>query len=148
MVLFISMISFFLIFNFFLQVSSYANSIECWSDSSKSCLLSGSLELHTYPGRPNYQDIKKGDEAETGLYLKLDQPIIINFKDWIDKKEVLTNEKTSLMQIAGDFDDKFFRLADKKNHVTIHTPVFESQAGHHHTHFLIDANNNIVVDKK
>ncbi len=142
------MISFFLIFSFFLPTSSYANNKECWSDTSKSCSLSGSLELHTYPGRPGYQDIKKGDEAETGLYLKLDQPITIHFKDWIDEKEISATEQISLMHIAGEFNDKFFRIAKNKNHVSIDSLVFEAQNGHHHTHFLIDANNNIVVDKK
>ena len=139
---------FFLIFSFFLPISSYASIKECWSDSPIPCSLVGSLELHTFPGRPNYQDIKKGDETETGLYLKLDQPISIHFKDWIDKKEISAIEQISLMHIAGEFDDKFFKVAKKKNHVSINSLVFESQNGHHHTHFLIDANNNIVVDKK
>ena len=130
------------------NTASGVNNNECWSDSSKPCSLTGSLELHTFPGRPGYQDIKKGDEAETGLYLKLDQPVTVHFKDWIDEKEVFATEQIMLMHIAGDFDDKFFKIAKKKNHVSVNTPVFESQNGHHHTHFLVDAKNNIVMDKK
>ena len=142
------MIRFFLIGIFFIQSSVDANVKECWSDSSNPCLLTGSLEIHTYPGRPNYQDIKKGDEKETGLYLKLDQPIRIHFKDWVDGRESSTTEQVTLMQLAGEFSDKFYRIAKNKNHVSMNAPVFEWQNGHHHTHFLISAKNNIVLDKK
>jgi len=137
-----------IILSFVFQNNSDAKSLECWSDSSQPCSLSGSLELQTFPGRPNYQDIKKGDEAEAGLYLKLDHPITIHFKDKIDHKEVSLTEQIVLMQIAGDFEDRFFKIAKGKNHVSINAPVFEWQSGHHHAHFLVDAKNNIVVHQK
>jgi hypothetical protein len=136
---------FFLFFCLFLEAPVYAADKECPVDS-KVCAFTGSLELHTYPGLPNYTDIKKGDEAETGLYLKLDQPMNIHFMDG-DKNNVPTTESISLMQIAGDFDDHFFKIAKVKNHVVIKGSVFEWQFGHHHTHFLISPQ-KITVDKK
>jgi|GEM_PF-6303650 len=142
------MIRFLLTLALFIQSISHGSVKECWSDASRSCLLTGSLEVHTYPGRPNYQDIKKGDEEETGLYLKLDQPVTIHFKDWVDGKETSAHEQVLLMHIAGEFSDRFFGIAKGKNHVSIHAPIFEWQNGHHHTHFVIGAKNNIVVDKK
>ena len=123
-----------------------ASDKECSVDS-KECIFTGSLELHTYPGSPNYKDIKKGDEAETHLYLKLDQPISIHFKDW-DKNQASVTEQISLFQIGGDFDEHFFKIAKKKNHATIKGDIFESFSGHHHTHFLIDPENRITLDKK
>jgi hypothetical protein len=124
---------------------SNANNKECTVDSEV-CVFTGTLELHTYPGVPNYTDIKKGDEAETNLYLKLDQPILIHFKDW-DKNEAPASEAISLMEIAGEFDERFFKVAKKKNHETIKGTVFEWFSGHHHTHFLLTPK-KITVDKK
>lgn len=37
--------------------------------------VAGVLERQTYPGRPNYASIAEGDEAETGFYLKLSEPV-------------------------------------------------------------------------
>lgn len=123
-----------------------ASDKEC-SIGAKKCTFTGSLELHTYPGAPNYKDIKKGDESETHLYLKLDQPIIIHFKDW-DKNQAPVTEQTSLLQIGGDFAERFFKVAKKKNHATIRGDIFESFSGHHHTHFLIDPENRITLDQR
>lgn len=32
-------------------------------------VVAGTLERHTFPGRPNYESIAKGDEAESGFYM-------------------------------------------------------------------------------
>ncbi len=37
--------------------------------------LVGTLEQQTFPGLPNYENIKTGDEVEKGWYLRLDRPI-------------------------------------------------------------------------
>lgn len=128
---------------FFFQANADAVEKACWNES-RACSLAGSLELHTYPGgRTN----KKGEDIlETNLYLKLDPPVTVNFKDFDNAAH--TAELVSLMEIAGDFDNHLFKIAKRKNHATVKTQIFEQQTGHHHTHFLIDANNNIVVDKK
>ena len=96
---------------FFLISMPYAfsNDTEC-SIGAKNCVFTGALETHTYPGEPNYKDIKKGDEAETHLYIKLDFPMFVHFKDW-DKNQAPATEKISLLQIGGDFDAQLFRVA-------------------------------------
>jgi len=132
----------------FLWIStSFAIDKECWNES-KACVVTGTLETHVYPGPPEYEDIKKGDAKENSLYLKLDHPIIIHFKDW-EKNDAPATESISLMQIAV-VSPRFYKLADKKKkcHVTIKGEIFASFNAHHHTPFLIDPNNNIVVDKK
>ncbi len=37
--------------------------------------LTGTLEIQTFPGAPNYESIKNGDEIEQGWYLRLKEPI-------------------------------------------------------------------------
>lgn len=113
------------------------------------CVVSGTLEIQVFPGPPEYEDIKKGDAKEEGLYLRLDRPITIHFKDW-DKNDAPAVESISLMQIAGEFDDaRFYKLGEMKRkcHVTIKGEIFASFNAHHHTRFLIDPHNHISVDK-
>jgi hypothetical protein len=129
--------------------ASFASDKECWNES-KACVVSGTLETRVYPGPPEYEDIKKGDAKEEGLYLKLDHPLTIHFKDW-DKSGAPATESISLMHIAGEFDVvRFYKLAEmkKKPRITIKGKIFESFNAHHHTHFLLDPDNNIIVDKK
>ena len=38
-------------------------------------MVVGLLERQTFPGRPNFESIANGDEAEVGFYLKLAEPI-------------------------------------------------------------------------
>lgn len=135
----------FIVFFLINMPSAFASDTDC-SIEAKNCVFTGSLETHTYPGAPNYKDIKKGDEAETHLYIKLDTPITVHFKDW-DKNDVPVTEKISLLQMRGDFGENLFKISRKRNHVTIDGTLFESFSGHHHTHFLIDLV-KIVRDKK
>jgi hypothetical protein len=126
--------------------ASFASDKECWNES-RACTFAGTLELHTHPGgRTN----KKGEDIlETNLYLKLDPPITVHFKDW-DNHDAPATELVTLMQIAGEFDHRLFKIAKniKKNHATVNAKIFGQETGHHHSKFLIDANNNIIVDKK
>jgi hypothetical protein len=126
----------FIIFLLINTSSAFGENAECSIDA-KNCVFTGSLETHTYPGEPNYKDIKTGDEAETHLYLKLDSPILIRFKEW-DKDQSPSAENVTLLQIGGDFNRRFFKVAKKPNHIVINGTLFEAFSGHHHTHFLID----------
>jgi len=38
-------------------------------------MLQGVLRRHTFPGVPNYESVKAGDEPETGFYLHLARPV-------------------------------------------------------------------------
>ena len=74
-----------LIVFFFVNIhihSAFASSSDC-DIFAKNCVFIGSLETHTYPGP---KEIKKGDESETHIYIKLDAPMTVHFKD-LDKNE-------------------------------------------------------------
>ena len=121
-----------------LASAAFASDKECWNES-KACPLSGSLELHTF--------LDGKDEPETQLYLKLNPPIMIHFKDW-NNHDAPAKELVNLMEIAGEFDSRLFKVAKSKNHAKVKAKIFEQQTAHHHTRFLISATNNIIVDKK
>ena len=112
-----------LIFSVLWAGNSFASDQECWNES-KACSFAGSLELHTYPsGRSN----RKGeDELETQLYLKLDPPVTVHFKDF-DNHDAPATESVNLMEIAGDFPNRLFKTAKGKNHATVKAPIFGQQ---------------------
>ena len=129
-----------------ISIFTFASDKECWNES-KPCSLKGSLELHTYAsGR---SDNKGRDELETHLYLRLTPPLLVHFKDW-ENHDAPAAESVNLMQFAGEFEQRLFKLAKnkKKTYVSVEAKIFGQQTGHHHTKFLIDANNNVEVDKK
>jgi hypothetical protein len=138
-----------LLFSVLFASTSFSNNQECWNES-KACIFSGTLETQIYPGPPGYENIKKGDAKEEGLYIRLDNPIMIHFRDW-EKKHAPATKSISLMQITTVFDTaRFYKVAAMKNkpHIAIKGTVFASYNAHHHTDFLIDAEKQISVNKK
>jgi len=39
--------------------------------------LAGKVLREVYPGRPNFESVKKGDEKETGWFLIFEKPICV-----------------------------------------------------------------------
>ena len=50
----------------------------CLSYEPAVVTVQGKLVRKTFPGPPNYKDIRTGDEVETNWYLALDSPICVN----------------------------------------------------------------------
>ena len=97
--------------------------------------LEGVVEFQTFPGRPNYQSIKNGDEIEKGAYLRLNQPIdvVIKPNDNINEDE----RNVKIIQIADDnsVDWQKFKLG---GYFRIQGVLFHRMTGHHHSRVLID----------
>ena len=103
--------------------------------------LSGSLDLQTFPGPPNYESIADGDRMERHFYLKLDQPIdVLESKEDTDQNS--ENEKNvQIVQLAINGEDEAlwskFRRAGKGAHVVITGELFHRLTGHHHSRVLL-----------
>ena len=113
------------------------NKSECLKLGPETVILSGKLERHTYPGRPNYEDIKKGDEPETGFYLSLKKPVCYVGDELSDPKQ-----NVSLVQLVLDqkgYDE--LRPYLGKN-IKLKGGLFGSHTGHHHAPILLE---NIVL---
>jgi hypothetical protein len=97
--------------------------------------LSGRLERHTYPGRPNYESIAKGDEAETGFYLRPEEPICLSHgKTDIDDEPATGVKLVQLVLDARGYDRLRPRLGQR---VTVRGTLFHSETGHHHATLLL-----------
>jgi hypothetical protein len=105
----------------------------CIRTDKDTVALTGKLERRTYPGRPNYESVKSGDEAETGFYLVLRTPAC-SLADTAAgaKKEV------RLVQLVLD-QAGYQRLRPRLGTtVTLRGTVFGSHTGHHHAPLLLN----------
>lgn len=87
----------------------------------------GKIHRTTFPGPPNYENIKKGDKPETYWILEIPTPVCIE------------NEKSlSKFQLIIDpiiYKNKNLLLKEK---VKVEGSLTPQITGHHHTPFLID----------
>ncbi|MFL5815571.1 MAG: DUF4431 domain-containing protein [Bdellovibrionia bacterium] len=108
--------------------------------------LTGTLDLQTFPGPPNYESIKNGDEIERHFYLKLDKAVDVLPKgasSEIENPEKERNVRIIQLSISEE-DDKLwdsFRKVGKGAHVKIQGTLFHRFTGHHHSRILMVVSN-------
>jgi hypothetical protein len=114
--------------------------------------LSGKLELQTFPGPPNFESIRDGDDVERHFYLRLDEPVDVlpqgpNPPPGSDEVE----KNVRIMQLAiGAEDDGLwarFRKVGAGGHVRIKGTLFHRMTGHHHSRVLLGVNGMEPVDR-
>lgn len=104
--------------------------------------LTGTLDLQTFPGPPNYENIKSGDEIEKHFYIQLDHPIDIIPKGnhpEVENAEKELNVKTIQLSIGADEELwMHFRKLAKNAHVKLTGKLFHRFTGHHHSRVLLN----------
>jgi len=103
--------------------------------------LVGSLDLQTFPGPPNYENISGGDEEERHFYLKLNAPIDVLTRSTKNSEDVDESEKNvKILQLVISEKDnilwKKFRDAGEGARVKIIGTLFHRFSGHHHSRVL------------
>lgn len=131
---------FFLFFLLFLSLSFGTNPVVTYEPSIVE--LTGHLDLQTFPGPPNYESIKNGDEIERHFYLTLDAPVDVLPKEkhpTVDNPDPERNVK--IMQLAINSEDealwKRFRKAGKGGRIKVTGTLFHRFTGHHHSRILL-----------
>jgi hypothetical protein len=104
--------------------------------------LTGELDLQTFPGPPNFESIKNGDDVERHFYLKLDKPFDVSPTKATEGVENAEDEKNiGIVQLAiSEEDDKLwnkFRKAGRGALVRIKGTLFHRFTGHHHSRVLL-----------
>jgi hypothetical protein len=98
--------------------------------------LTGTLSSHVFPGPPNYESIKRGDQKETAIILTLRAPICTNGGgDQIDEPE---NNVRDLQLVITKPED--WKTVDRRlrKRVVVTGTLFHAHTGHHRTKVLID----------
>lgn len=105
--------------------------------------LEGTLELQTFPGRPNYESIKGGDEIETQWFMRLGRAIDIETNPldttgpWDPEKNV------KVVQVI--IDDKDWKKVGKGKRIRATGILTHAITGHHHARVLLDIQKMIVL---
>lgn len=100
--------------------------------------LYGTVAILTLPGPPNYLSIKNGDEAETGAYLVLDEPVDVKLASKVQMGNDEPENNISIIQLVLK-NDKDWKKMENGNHVHISGTLFHAIWAHHHTRVLLDA---------
>jgi len=95
--------------------------------------LKGTLRRHTFPGPPNYESIKDGDEPETGFYLHLGQPVCTIGKDEVD----VAARGVRFVQLVLDSTGYGGLRPLLGRQVTLRGTLFHAISGHHHAPLLL-----------
>lgn len=101
--------------------------------------VEGKLIRLTFPGPPNYENIAKGDAAETGFYLQLSPSLCVHAQNYYsDLESPLKNWEATLIQLVLD-DSGYARLKSSVGKkVQVSGNMFESETGHHHAPVLLN----------
>jgi len=104
--------------------------------------LVGELDLQTFPGIPNYESIKNGDEAEKHFYLRLQKPIDVIALPKDDqsfmKSESFYNIQILQLVVHEDKHMSLLRKSGEGGHVKIRGTLFHRHTGHHHSRVLLE----------
>lgn len=106
--------------------------------------LSGTLDLQTFPGPPNYDSIKNGDEIERHFYLKLDYPIdlvpLVSGHPTVSNPDPEKNVRIVQLSINAGDDALWakFRKAGIGARIKILGTLFHQFTGHHHSRVLLN----------
>ncbi|MBA2653901.1 MAG: DUF4431 domain-containing protein [Gammaproteobacteria bacterium] len=114
---------------------------------SKDVELKGVIRVLKFPGAPNYESIRNGDEDETGGYLILNHPIDINLKSNTQNEndEPVKNVKFIQLMIHNENDWKKIK---EGNYVHVMGTLLAAQTGHHHARILIRINKINILSKE
>jgi hypothetical protein len=129
------------IFCFYISLNIYAANKQVNYEPSV-VEMTGRLKLETFPGPPNYESIKSGDEIETHYYLALDQKIdvvkSVNEKDASTNDETVSNVNILQLVIVNDSDWPKLKKIGIGARVKIKGTLFKRHTGHHHSRVLFE----------
>jgi hypothetical protein len=110
---------------------------KCFNYEPEKVLLEGQLYKKSFPGPPNYTDVKKGDEEEVYWLLKTTVPFCVNENEriWGEKHTNLSDVQLIIGSETGFYKTKR-SLLNKK--VIVTGSLIPQITGHHKTEVLID----------
>lgn len=113
----------------------------------KETTLTGVITMLTFPGPPNYENIKQGDKAEKGPYLILEKPVDIELAP--NEKQVGNDTPTKNIQIIQliVLNEKDWETIKKGNNVQITGTLSSPITGHHHARGLLEVKEVKLISK-
>jgi hypothetical protein len=118
-------------------ITAVSMSSQCLDYEPSIVELTGNLKRVVFPGPPNYESVKEGDEPEPYWVLYLDSTICVNGdpKSDFNIPEPIIK---SLQLLIGNYD-KYRHLLGQR--VTVNGMLTHSFTGHHHTPVMLGVRN-------
>ena len=98
--------------------------------------LSGTLTERTFPGPPNYENVKSGDKPETYWILQLKSPVDVSPLEEDDINYRVLNVRNIQLVLSADVRDPL--LLRRNQRVLVMGTLYSAISGHHHTRVLIE----------
>ena len=121
---------------FFSLFCAAADAADCLKYEPEIVALSGTLHRATFPGRPNFESVADGDEAETGFYLTLAQAICTRGGDNGDPEREPHKDVREIQLVLTP--EQYATLRPQLGQqVQLRGQMFSSFTGHHHADVLL-----------
>ena len=113
----------------------------CHSYESDGVKLAGRIKIMTFPGTPNYESVKKGDQPEVAWVLRLSRPACV--KAGQDNEFDVAESKVTDIQLVLEPEEftKWRTLARGRASVVVTGKLFHAHTAHHHTSVLMEVTN-------
>lgn len=110
-------------------ITDLSSGSQCFDYEPSIVELTGTMKRVVFPGPPNYESVKEGDEPEIYWVLSLDAAICVNGDS---KSDFNTSESKikSLQLLIGKYNKYRYLLGQK---VKVKGMLTHSFTGHHHT---------------
>lgn len=109
----------------------------CLSYDPAEVKVMGTILRKTFPGPPNYESIRRGDQPETIWILHLDNPVCVTGNT--DEMNEPEGRVTDLQLVLdGDEYTRFRKLAGARIRVTATGKLFHAHTAHHRTSVLLE----------
>ena len=115
--------------------SVVASAQKCFSYEAEGVQLTGTISKKTFPGPPNYESIRQGDQPETYWILHLGRPVCTTAGADSDAESGVTDLQLILTQKQYALYKKFVA---RKGRLTITGKLMHAHTGHHHTPVLME----------
>jgi hypothetical protein len=110
----------------------------CLSYETDGVKLTGKIKRMTFPGPPNFESVKKGDQPEVAWILRLDKPICVKADQSNEFDEAENNVTDIQLALAQGAEAKWRAFVRNRVPVVVTGKLFHAHTGHHHTAVLME----------
>ena len=127
--------SFFLALIIIISLNTFARS-QCLRCEPNVVTLKGTVYAKDFPGPPNYESIRRGDERMRYWILRLKKPICVEGDDF-DNARIANVRELQLVFRDASFYSRYRRYVQRRVPIRVVGSLFHQQTGHHVTKILI-----------
>ena len=119
-----------------IAIAPSAGHSQCLKCQPTEVTLKGAVYSKDFPGPPNYESIRTGDERMRYWILRLEKPICVEGDDF-HKTRVANVRELQLVFMDESFYPRYRRFVRQHSRFRVVGSLFHQETGHHVTKILI-----------